>query len=36
MTSWPKPFIPPKEIDNEAKNEIKKLFTGQIDKAQQG
>ena len=36
MTSWPKPFIPPKEIDDEAKDEFKKLFTGQIDIAQQG
>jgi hypothetical protein len=36
MTSWPKPFIPPKEIDDEAKDEFKKLFTGQIDMAQQG
>jgi hypothetical protein len=36
MTSWPKPFIPPKEIDDEAKDEFKKLFTSQIDIAQQG
>ncbi len=36
MTSWPKPFIPPKEIYNEAKNKLKKLFTRQIDITQQG
>jgi hypothetical protein len=36
MTSWPKPLIPPKEIDDEAKDDFKKLFTGQIDIAQQG
>ena len=35
MTSWLKPFIPPKEIEDEAKDEFKKLFTGQIDIAQQ-
>jgi len=31
MTSWPKPFIPPKEIDDEDKDEFKKLFTGKRD-----
>jgi hypothetical protein len=36
MTSWPKSFIPPKEIDDETKDEFKKLFTSQIDTAQQG
>jgi len=36
MTSWLKPFIPPKEIDDEDKDEFKKLFTGKIDIAQQG
>ncbi len=24
MTSWPKPFVPPTEVDDEAKNEFKK------------
>ncbi len=35
MTSLPKPFVPPTEVDNEAKNEFKKLFIGQIGIAQQ-
>jgi len=34
MTSWPKPFVPPTEVDDEAKNEFKKLFIGNIDIAQ--
>jgi hypothetical protein len=36
MTSWPEPFIPPAEVDDEAKNEFKKLFIGNIDIAQLG
>ncbi len=28
MMSWPKPFVPPIEVDDEAKNEFKKLFIG--------
>ena len=36
MTSWPKPFVPPTEVDDEAKNEFKKLFIGNIDIAQLG
>jgi hypothetical protein len=36
MTSWPKPFVLPAEVDNEAKNEFKKLFIGNIDIAQLG
>jgi hypothetical protein len=34
MSSWPKPFVPPVEVDDEAKNEFKKLFIGNIDIAQ--
>ena len=34
MTSWPKPFFPPTEVDDEAKNEFKNLFIGNIDIAQ--
>ncbi len=36
MTSWPKPFVPPTEVDGEAKNEFKKLFIGNIFIAQFG
>jgi len=36
MTSWPKPFVPPAEVDDEAKNEFKKLFIGNIDMNQLG
>jgi len=36
MTSWPKPFVPPTEVDDEAMNEFKKLFIGNIDIAQLG
>ncbi len=36
MTSWSKPFVPPTEVDDEAKNELKKLFIGNIDTAQLG
>jgi hypothetical protein len=28
MTSWPKPFVPPTEVDDEAMNEFKKLLGG--------
>ena len=35
-SSWPKPFVSPKEIDTEAKNEFMELFLGQTDIAQQG
>jgi hypothetical protein len=36
MASWPKPFVPPTEVDDGAKNEFKKLFIGNIDIAQHG
>ena len=36
MTSLPKPFVPPTEVDDEAKNEFKKLFIGNIDIGQLG
>ena len=36
MKNWPNLFIPTNEIYNAAKNELKKLLTGQIDNTQQG
>ncbi len=35
-TSWPKPFVAPTEVDDEANNEFNKLFIGNLDVAQLG
>ncbi len=36
MISWPKPFVQPAEVDDEAKNEFKRLFIGNIEVVQLG